>query len=137
MSIEDNSARFKSIADQLKCPTGDDGLTTAAHMAENNHNMILQTIAAMKLKEYDTVLEIGPGGGRHVGSLFNEIGNLDYYGIDISELMITEATKVNQSLLRAGNLTFSLSDGVTIDFSDNFFDKVFTVNTIYFWDDRS
>ena len=135
MSVEDNSARFKLIADQLKCPTGDAGLETASHMAENNHNMILQTIAEMKLREYDTILEIGPGGGHHVSALFNEIGNLDYYGVDISQLMIDEATRVNQSLFRVGNLSFSLSDGQTIDFSANFFDKIFTVNTLYFWKD--
>ncbi|MES2826921.1 MAG: class I SAM-dependent methyltransferase [Bacteroidota bacterium] len=131
LSIED----LKEIASQLSSPIGEMGLVTSKNMASNNGNMILQTIAVMNLKQYESVLEIGPGGGRHVSLLFTEIGNLDYYGIDVSQLMVEEATEINASLAESGNITFSLTDGETVPYADAFFNKIFTVNTLYFWKD--
>ncbi|MHA4895864.1 class I SAM-dependent methyltransferase [Pedobacter sp. PWIIR3] len=135
MSEELNIESLKEIASQLSRPIGEMGLVTSQNMADNNGNMILQTIAVMDLKQYESILEIGPAGGRHVSLLFTEIGNLDYYGIDVSDLMVEEASKINASLSQSGNVTFSLTDGETIPFADDFFNKVFTVNTIYFWND--
>ncbi|MGY4385843.1 SAM-dependent methyltransferase [Pedobacter sp. UYP24] len=135
MSQELNIESLKEIASQLSRPIGEMGLVTSQKMADSNGNMILQTIALMDLGQYESILEIGPAGGRHVSLLFTEIGNLDYYGIDISELMVVEASKINASLSQSGNVTFSLTDGETIPFENEFFNKVFTVNTLYFWKD--
>lgn len=135
MSEKPTIESLKEIASQLSKPVGELGLVTSRNMADNNGNMILQTIVEMELDEFESILEIGPAGGRHVSLLFTNIGNLDYYGIDISELMVEEASKTNAALSQSGNVTFTLTDGVTIPFADDFFSKAFTVNTVYFWAD--
>ncbi len=104
-------------------------------MAVNNGNMILCTIDAMQLKEDECILEIGPGGGSHVGDLMSRAENLNYTGIEISQLMVEEAAKLNADYIDAGSVRFELSNGEKIDFPDEKFDKVFSVNTIYFWRD--
>ena len=126
---------FKEIAGQLGCPSGEKGIKTAESMAINNSNMIELTISALDLKPSDVVLEIGPGSGSHVVPLLKNIKHLLYYGVDISALMISEAIKLNSASVASGRADFSLSDGEKLNFSADFFTKIFTVNTLYFWKD--
>ncbi len=76
-----------------------------------------------------------PGSGTHVNRLFDKAENLSYSAVDISDLMISEAMKNNTALVKNGQAGFFLSDGKTLDFENNTFDKIFTVNTLYFWND--
>jgi len=126
---------FKEIASQLGCPSGNKGIKTAEMMAVHNNNMIMLTISALKLKSSDVVLEIGPGSASHVAPFLKEIKHLLYYGVDISSLMISEAIRLNAAFVASGNADFSLSDGEKLNFAPNFFTKIFTVNTLYFWKD--
>ena len=57
--------------------------------------------------------------------------NVKYSGCDFSETMIKEATALNKSF--ATSAKFMLSNADHLPFEDGYFDKVFTVNTIYFW----
>mgnify|MGYP006183231109 FL=1 len=93
-------------------------------------NIISKAIDSLQIKPDDTILEIGPGNASHVNYLLTKAGSLRYYGIDISETMVAEAQRINSGLL---NVFFKLSDGHTVPFEDNYFNKIFTVNTIYFW----
>ncbi|MBB5636953.1 ubiquinone/menaquinone biosynthesis C-methylase UbiE [Pedobacter cryoconitis] len=133
MSETPNKPDFKEIAGQLGCPSGDKGLRTAESMAINNGNMITLTISELNLKPNDVVLEIGPGNGSHVIQLLKDIKYLLYYGVDISSLMISEAVKLNESFVTSGRADFSLSDGEKLNFAADFFTRIFTVNTLYFW----
>ena len=135
MTETPNDEQLKAIASQLSCPTGEGGLKTAENMALHNENMISVALDTLKLQSGDTVLEIGPGSATHVDKLFAKAEGLSYTGADISELMISEAMKNNTALVKNGQAGFFLSDGKTLDFANNTFDKVFTVNTLYFWDD--
>jgi SAM-dependent methyltransferase len=132
---------FKEIAAQLRNPQGENGIKTAQRMSENNNNMIKRCIDHLPLKEGDRVLEVGPGGGSHLPYLISKAGNLDYQGLDISETMVHMATEENRELVTSGKVTFQqvpIKDGyVTIPFADNSFDSIFTVNTIYFWDNAA
>lgn len=121
------------IASQLSKPEGADGLITAERMAHTNNNMTLAAIGALALTEGDTVLEIGPGNGSHVSQLMSKAPDLRYYGADISDTMVAEAANINKELLDTGKVSFELTEADKLNFSDSFFDKIFTVNTLYFW----
>jgi ubiquinone/menaquinone biosynthesis C-methylase UbiE len=135
MSQNSKEEELKSIASQLSCPAGENGLKTAENMALNNQGMILSAIGALSLNQEDVVLEIGPGNGSHLKALMEEAEDLQYHGVDISELMVMEASHRNKSLLEAGRATFVLSDGEQLSYPDATFNKAFTVNTLYFWKD--
>jgi len=135
MSEINNEAQFREMSSQLSCPSGENGIKTAENMALNNSNMILITISSLGLKEKERVLEIGPGGGSHVPAVMHQASGLLYEGIDISELMIEESIKFNNELVTTGKAAFNLSNGETLAFASDFFDKIFTVNTLYFWKD--
>ena len=129
---------FKKIAAQLRNPSGADGLGTASRMEENNAGMIRACIDQLSLPDNSHVLEIGFGGGGHLPYLLQQAQQLHYQGVDISPTMTDQANAVNQEAVQSGQVTFQTvlpEDGyVTFPFASDTFDHIFTVNTIYFWD---
>lgn len=126
---------LKEIASQLGNPSGQGGVKTGEIMNLSNNGMIATTIALLEIEEGQRILEIGPGNGKHVNTIFQSCEQLTYTGLDISETMVNEATQINSSRVMEGKVTFVLSNGRLIPFMANSFDRVFTVNTIYFWKD--
>ncbi|WP_285056522.1 class I SAM-dependent methyltransferase [Pedobacter ginsengisoli] len=135
MSEIKDETQLMEIAKQLNCPSGEYGILTAQNMAMHNHNMISEAILVLGLTDDQRVLEIGPGGGDHVPKVFKQAKGLKYYGVDISELMVLESIKANQKMVNSGQATFTLANGKTLAFFNEFFDCAFTVNTIYFWNE--
>ena len=135
MSKSNSSESLKEIAKQLRCPTGAKGLEIAHAMNETNSGMTLETIRSLNLQQKDSVLELGHGNALHLPSLFQIENNLFYTGLDISPLMNAEAERINSSLINSGKAIFKLYDTLPLPFADESFNKIFTVNTIYFWDD--
>lgn len=120
---------LQELAKQLRCPDGENGIKVGEMMNFTNSNIIVKSIESLDLQNNDTVLEIGPGNGSHVKDIITA-KEIEYHGIDISETMVTEAQKLNAGL---NSVFFHLSDGNKIDFDADTFDKIFTTNTIYFW----
>lgn len=130
-----NPAEIKQIASQLSHPQGEEGMKVAGNMHVNNGGMIQRAIDLLHCREGDTVLEIGPGNGGYAPYVLSRAARLRYYGIDISETMVQAALQQNSALVAAGTAHFSLGNGRELPYEDRFFDKVFTVNTLYFWED--
>ncbi|GGH12787.1 methyltransferase [Pedobacter zeae] len=124
---------LKIIAKQLSCPDGEHGIKTGEMMHASNLGMTISAIDALNLQNNDTVLEIGHGNGGHIAQLLSKAEKLKYYGADISKTIIAEAAKINQDFVNEGIVHFELTNGDTLPFESNLFDKIFTVNTIYFW----
>lgn len=118
------------LARQLRCPSGPYAREVGDNMFQSNFNMICKAIDALKVTENGQVLEIGFGNGKHLPYLLSQATGLSYRGVDISEVMVQEATDNNHS----ENAQFFLTDGSgALNFSDRTFDACFTVNTLYFW----
>jgi len=124
---------LKAIARQLSRPQGAEGIKIAARMKVSNSSMIQRTIDLLQCRENDTVLEIGPACGDHVPYLLSRAPQLSYYGIDISDTMVQQAMQQHAALIAAGKAFFTLGNGLELPYADNFFDRIYTVNTLYFW----
>lgn len=125
---------LREVAGQLRQPHGPGGIKTASLMQQNNAGMIRSAIDLLTIKDYAQVLEIGPGNGSHLNYLLEKAANIHYQGLDIAETMVAEATKLNAEAVKNRQADFALGDGRTIPFPSGSFDAVFTVNTVYFWD---
>lgn len=130
-----NTSEAQNIANQLSRPQGEEGIKVAENMHVNNGDMIRRTIDLLPFQDGDTVLEIGPGNGGYVPYLLSKAAQMRYYGIDISETMVQEALQHNAELVASGAAIFTLGNGQELPYADHFFDKIFTVNTLYFWKD--
>jgi len=124
---------LKELASQLSHPKGENGIATAKSMNVANDNMIRNVINQIDIFDDINILEIGPGNGLHIKYLFEKNPNINYTGIDISELMIQEATELNSEFTKNGKIIFELTSDEIIEKKDNSFNAIFTVNTLYFW----
>ncbi|KIQ17995.1 methyltransferase type 11 [Flavobacterium sp. MEB061] len=124
---------LQAIASQLKHPTGEKGIEMANMMNETNINMTRHSVQNLNIKAGNSILELGHGNAGHVAFIFEQGENLKYFGLEMSELMFQEARQINRNFVSQKQAFFSLYDGNTIPFEEDSFDKIFTVNTIYFW----
>lgn len=120
------------IAQNLANPQGGKGIEIGEMMNHTNIGMTLESIQTLLIEDDEHILEIGHGNADHVKSILNKAINIKYTGIDISETMHQEAIRQNAAFEdQAG---FVLYEGKKLPFQDKTFDKIFTVNTVYFWE---
>ena len=79
------------------------------------------------------VLDIGFGNGYMLRRLLRTTDS-KFWGIDISEDMVKLAGKKNKASVKEGRLTLTKASVNDIPFEKEF-DLVYTINTVYFWDD--
>ena len=61
--------------------------------------------------------------------------DVSYAGLDISPLMVGEATRSNAALVAAGRAGFHLGSAEDMPFPDASFDQVFSAGVVHFWAD--
>jgi len=123
---------LKILAQQLSNPEGEVGKDVAKMMNETNISMTKETIKSLLLMDNEKVLELGHGNAGHLSYLLDFAENINYTGLEISETMKSEAEIINQKYLSQAK--FQLYDGKKIPLESESFDKILTVNTIYFWE---
>ncbi|TCI85853.1 class I SAM-dependent methyltransferase [Tenacibaculum sp. M341] len=118
------------IEQQLSNPKGIEGIQMGEKMHERNFSMTKASFDTLNLVNDDHVLEIGHGNCSHLEYVFSLAENITYHGIEISETMYLEAKKQQKN---TNSSYFKLYDGIIIPYASNSFDKIATINTIYFW----
>ncbi|PLK45826.1 class I SAM-dependent methyltransferase [Emticicia sp. TH156] len=129
-----NEELLKEIAAQLRQPHGEMGNEMGDRMNQSNALMNRFAMKNLNAVPGDAVLEIGMGNGFFVNEILKNNHTIVYTGCDFSEAMVTRAIQLNETLINQGQATFKLASANDLPFDAESFDKVFTVNTIYFWD---
>jgi len=127
-------ANFKAIAEQLRKPHGSAGKEVGAMMNKGNELMNMAAIEQLEIKSNDIVLEIGMGNGYFVRNILAKDETIKYIGCDYSEEMVAEAFNYNNDFVKKGQARFNRANVLKLPYTNEYFTKVFTVNTIYFWD---
>lgn len=123
---------LKILAQNLANPQGEKGIEIGEMMNATNIGMTLESIKTLVIDDGQHILEIGHGNAGHLKSIMSLAKNLRYTGIDISETMHNEARKLNKEFENQAD--FVLYEGKKLPFQDGTFNKIFTVNTVYFWE---
>ena len=126
---------LQQIAAQLRQPSGEAGIQTGEWMNRGNVHINVDTLGILGATAGDTILEIGMGNGFFVHNIVEKDSSIQYTGADFSEIMVREAQRINAAWINNGQARFILSNVTSLPFEDNSFNKVFTINTIYFWED--
>ena len=126
---------LKELAAQLRFPQGSKGIQVSDMMHESNAKMIRKTIESLHVSHNEEMFELGHGNAGHLHYLFEIEKSTKYYGLEISELMHAEAKKINKSFVEKNQVFFFMYDGIDMPFGDDYFDKGYTVNTLYFWNE--
>jgi ubiquinone/menaquinone biosynthesis C-methylase UbiE len=126
--------QFEALAKQLRHPSGTEGEQVAIRMNRGNERMNLATISHLQVMDNARVLEIGMGNGFFVKDILSQANEVKYVGCDVSPTMINEANRLNDRWTRYNKARFLLADADNLPFTNEYFDRVATVNTIYFWE---
>lgn len=125
---------LRFMASQLRQPSGWFGSIVMSRLLNKVNTQIVDTtLALMDVKPEHRVLEIGFGGGSALSHLVDSAGSGAIAGVDISPEMVRRAESKFSSEIRSGRLQVQVGDISKLPFADALFDRVFTINTIYFW----
>ena len=128
--------KFRNMASQLRKPDGEEGMKTAEWMANGNLHIIHDAMKILNAEADDNILEIGMANGFYVNEILDKSAGIQYTGCDFSPIMVDAAEKLNIDAVATGSAKVMLADIISLPFESNTFNKVFTVNTIYFWEDE-
>jgi ubiquinone/menaquinone biosynthesis C-methylase UbiE len=104
-------------------------------MNRANAGHIQQTIELLNLQSSDRVLDAGFGGGHSFRLMLPHLPLGWLAGVDVAPIMVHQAARRFAAFIRTGKLTLCLADIAQLPYCRGRFDKICTINTIYFWDD--
>ncbi|MGN1401362.1 MAG: class I SAM-dependent methyltransferase [Bacillus sp. (in: firmicutes)] len=123
------------LGNQLRKPAGILSKQIGAYMQKGNDEINRWTVDLLDPKSGEAVLEVGIGNGSTLERVLRTADVVSVCGVDISASMIKEAGKRLRSDKEEGRVTLKEGDIHSLPCEDSSFDKVFSVHTIYFWDD--
>jgi ubiquinone/menaquinone biosynthesis C-methylase UbiE len=89
----------------------------------------------LSIRESDTILDVGCGGGRTVAKLASLARNSVVHGIDYAPASVTVAQKYNRKLVELGRVRIQEASVAELPFADNTFDLVTAIETHFWWQD--
>jgi SAM-dependent methyltransferase len=88
----------------------------------------------IRLEQNNCILDIGFGNGYIIKKLIERGIPIKTYGIEISKDMLHKVELENIKSIQNKTLCLYLENINKTSFENSLFDKIYTVNTIYFWD---
>lgn len=126
---------LKKFASQFGKPEGILGNIAGRLMASTGVQKNKWTVSLLNIQSTDNVLEIGFGPGVATELVSNVIHEGHYVGIDYSKVMLQQAKNRNKEAIQEGKVTLKLEEVSNVPSFELKFDKVFSVNSIIFWED--
>ena len=92
------------------------------------------TYELMSVQKDDKILEIGFGTGTLINKIAQQLDKGIIEGIDFSDTMISIAQKKNKEYIMNGKVNLFNASFDEISLKTDNYDKVCSVNTLYFWE---
>jgi ubiquinone/menaquinone biosynthesis C-methylase UbiE len=124
----------KYVAKQFGNPAGFGGTIVHFIMNKQNTQQYNAVQGSINIQPTDIILDIGFGNGYLIKKLLEQ-NPKKVYGIEISQDMLNKVRHKLKRVISEGNLDLCLANIKKLPYNDTFFDKICTVNTVYFWDD--
>ncbi|HEX6583458.1 MAG TPA: penicillin acylase family protein [Thermoleophilaceae bacterium] len=141
-SPSENRTRWTSrspvalIARQLADPSGATAGLVAAWFNTANTGINRRAIEALDLTANDRVLDVGFGGGTALAQLLRGSPSRTVAGVEPSVAMIERVAKRFHADMASGRLVLEHGSAERLPFSDESFDALLSVHTVYFFADR-
>ena len=124
---------WNSLSRQLSDPSGFGGKLVARGMNRGNADINARALEHLALVDDSRVLEVGFGGGATLPKLLAVAAHVT--GFDRADDMVAAAKRRHADEIAAGRLRLDAGDIYELPYDDEAFDRVLTVNTVYFWPD--
>ncbi len=123
--------------DQFGYPQGLAGRLAGWLMALTNRDLNTWAVDQLAVRPSDHVLEIGFGPGLAVQTLARRARHGLVEGVDVSPLMVEQATRRNAAMVKAGRVRLQIGSVSTLPYAERSFDRVLAVNNVQFWTNLS
>lgn len=122
------------MARQYANPSGWFGrLLTASLLNRANRASNRLVVETLNVMPQSRVLEVGFGGGELLIELSRKLPTASLVGVDRSQAMVSRLKSVTRQDQAIRSLSVKLGDITALPCADRQFDRVCTVNTVYFW----
>jgi SAM-dependent methyltransferase len=121
------------IARQASHPSGLIGRLLLRVMARETARFNREILDRLEPRAGDDILEVGYGHGRALATAGERVPAARLSGIDISGVAQQTAAQRCRALVAAGRLDLRVGDSSHLPWDAAAFDRVFSVNTLYFW----
>lgn len=121
------------IAQQYGRPTGLLGHYIGLKMVRDHRPENEWTVNLLQPEPADHILELGFGAGFAIGLLARIVTQGQVAGLERSRAMVRLATLRNWPAVLRGRARLHHGDVTQLPFADSSFNKVFSINSIYFW----
>lgn len=88
----------------------------------------------LEIDKSDSILEVGFGPGKLIAEMADSTPDGQVAGIDFSATMLRQAEKTNVHHIQSGRVKLHQGECRELPFADDSFDKLCSINTLYFWD---
>lgn len=125
---------FSFFSRQARKPTGLYGRFYMSRIFDKgNAEMNALVLDSMDITGDERILEIGYGTGTMLRTVAERLEQGLVEGVDFSKAMSSLARKKNKKHIKSGKVKIHLGDFDEMFLEEDSFNKVYTVNTIYFW----
>jgi SAM-dependent methyltransferase len=114
-------------------PAGVGGKISTKIMNVINRKQYKVILDNLRLEQNNCILDIGFGNGYLIKKLIGGNIPIKIYGIEISKDMRRQVERENAKSIQNGTLYLRVENINKTSFENNLFDRIYTVNTIYFW----
>jgi len=127
---------IKHVGNNFRNPNGIGGKITTKLMNIMNQKQYKAVLDNINLENNDILLDIGFGNGYLINKLFKKNNSIKIYGIDISNDMVNNVSKKYKQYIENDCLKLLMENiNNETTFENEMFNKIYTVNTVYFWND--
>jgi SAM-dependent methyltransferase len=120
---------------QCQRPSGWMGRIVLWSMNRRHSRLTDWGLGHVSIRERDTILDVGCGGGRTVSKLAAAASKGTVSGIDYSEESVAAARRFNRKLIDVGRVDIRKASVSHLPFADDGFDLVTAVETHFWWQD--
>jgi len=127
---------IKYVGNNFRKPNGIGGKITTKLMNLMNQKQYKAVLDNINLENNDVLLDIGFGNGYLINKLFKMNNSIKIYGIDISDDMVNIVSRKYKQYIDNNCLKLLLENiNNETTFGNEMFNKIYTINTVYFWND--
>lgn len=123
------------IDSQYENPRGIVGTYIGEKMVRQHRVEVDWTIEQLQIQPNDRILDLGCGAGDALARLLQKDDTVHVTGLDRSATIVRSALRRNRAAVRRQRVAVVEGNIGTIPFQDEQFDRVFSIHTLYFWED--
>lgn len=135
MPVITPDTRPKKSPSQCQRPSGWPGKLVLWLMNRRHSALTDWGLGHLSIREGDTILDVGCGGGRTVAKLADLARSGMVHGIDYAPASVAAARNENRKLIEFGRVKIQEASISSLPFADDTFDLVTAIETHFWWQD--